>query len=1564
MLVVFWVIHKLDIPYGLDSSPGAHQLLDMPLGTKLPANQCSSAMFYTTNLCEKIICTLKDFNEYRQYLTTIKLDFEKNYMREQRNLVKQLLELQEQDQLPEGIRTSELREWLLEEGCKHLRDMERIGRNRSVSVLCGFWCLCDLELKDCLCRHANKEIAVEKRKEASAVKICASGIVTSSCTSIGGVTVNKISLTRQLSDFLLAGQDIPATSLKDIQEIESGLSIYTKETVCAILQTIKNELVAITAKGENLKLSVENLLAVDYVAALLDMLKTANCTDVVSKMQITPMGKEGELSKIISESLSGEHSSLKTDVFRKYFEQLSSDNKIAATEDILGISKSQIIRITEDSISEIIGRVANEFKFPGSFLSTISKSSCKFPKKTSLLSVAEPLTIPCNNISSSSLIHMPGVNGMALDIVDTVLDKLLCSICSEDVLVNKELELNSKLLAQKIPSWLSSVKIKSGEVSISQTSAITVQLVNTVLSKFKTFVTYMKDSLSDVRVFSEGKSDEKLDMVMQPEQQESFKTSIIEPQFVSTLASHLQMFNKDPKPPRLLTADKLSKYSQKVQERQSEENIYVKNVVSAVLQAIKNEIDIKRTSLGVQATPFQEICLASNIVDSVIERIEAAKVTDISTAVVEKPRIFEVVVDKKPSVQPAVFKMSTEHTPSKIQHFLPVNVPGMVMYSYTDQAEQKRKVFSGGISCNSVPQDATIKEPDENQDNLLNESFAKNRRSSRSRVQKKLSAQKELGMLEQELAFESREFIPKGTLLEKLFIKKEKDVLAPIATGVILKTESAVSTSNTVASTIVDIVLGKFGLIEKEKQKEVCSAVKNIKPITVGTQETQYSLDLQGKSVDLSTSQMAVIRPPEVVSRKQSLLYKWKRKLSKKKLMFGEKSLPFTLPTDSSLANTKIGEEAGNILLQLSEKIYLDRSASLGKSFEQVFFECKTRAAEEILGISKSQIIKTVEQIVYDIIDDVESKVNRPAPIFSTTLELSSTVASLPQGTEPQLKPSIKIASGSLMSKTQVSLLASDIVDAVFENLLCAIGYDDIFAAKEMGVSGTEIHVPISTVESGAPILPSRISYVTEDIIKTVSGKLNPLMAQSKGYLSKLSLKDVHQRKSKLTSYTKEAASAILQAIKMELDRESLQKTALVEKVKISQLSFLASDFLAAVLENFKTESFAAIGSKTKITALQKEKDEQIVSWGDSLLAKWVCQKKAPKSRIFTSSSPADTETGPEAGNISLQLSEKIYLDRSDVNLVTTQIVGSVLEQLKKMKNTVVDFVPTMAEIYLLSKYLVTTIAEGMLSWLDILAKLEACTKAKNRKNENPEDKKKTSPRINKELARTNSKSSIEEGEKQNVKVSRSVSFDFYSGDIYYYSKAKRLTKGGILGMPYGKSVKEPSSSEEASRTTSECSKTPVVEEPVKVQFPYNLTLMSGLTCKRDSSDFLGANASALEKEIGPEQFPVNEHYFGLVNCCFESIADQGHSTPGLFFFNLESSIIFNFLPIWSAQLLLFFSFTSAIPHTAQGPEAQWASSDPTSQLASFYTKELESGCPQDQEWNGPSRTMIGHFMQ
>ncbi|XP_027676147.3 ubiquitin carboxyl-terminal hydrolase 12 isoform X2 [Chelonia mydas] len=68
----------------------------------------------------------------------------------------------------------------------------------------------------------------------------------------------------------------------------------------------------------------------------------------------------------------------------------------------------------------------------------------------------------------------------------------------------------------------------------------------------------------------------------------------------------------------------------------------------------------------------------------------------------------------------------------------------------------------------------------------------------------------------------------------------------------------------------------------------------------------------------------------------------------------------------------------------------------------------------------------------------------------------------------------------------------------------------------------------------------------------------------------------------------------------------------------------------------------------------------------------------------------------------------------------------------------------------------------------------------------------------------------------------------------------------------------------------------PDFRSPGKGRFNYTLNryrmvaecafgqLKSCWCCLRNRLD--GANASALEKEIGPEQFPVNEHYFGLVN--------------------------------------------------------------------------------------------------
>lgn len=53
---------------------------------------------------------------------------------------------------------------------------------------------------------------------------------------------------------------------------------------------------------------------------------------------------------------------------------------------------------------------------------------------------------------------------------------------------------------------------------------------------------------------------------------------------------------------------------------------------------------------------------------------------------------------------------------------------------------------------------------------------------------------------------------------------------------------------------------------------------------------------------------------------------------------------------------------------------------------------------------------------------------------------------------------------------------------------------------------------------------------------------------------------------------------------------------------------------------------------------------------------------------------------------------------------------------------------------------------------------------------------------------------------------------------------------------------------------------------------------------------FQGTNASALEKDIGPEQFPINEHYFGLVNV---SSAASSHALTAFIDRTLNSGVIY-----------------------------------------------------------------------
>ncbi|XP_074064231.1 fibrous sheath-interacting protein 2 isoform X7 [Macrotis lagotis] len=167
---------------------GAAQLLDLPLGVKLPLIPGSNTLFYTTNLSEKlfqpsygfnlsdpygrlletrykslhdphlssyykrkdilkqlkkggyitsnnkIVCTLKEFNKYRQYLTSLKLDFERNYIREQKMLEKKVTKLQEHNQIPNRD-ADQLRKWLLQQGTYSVQDQECLIRHRYLDMI-------------------------------------------------------------------------------------------------------------------------------------------------------------------------------------------------------------------------------------------------------------------------------------------------------------------------------------------------------------------------------------------------------------------------------------------------------------------------------------------------------------------------------------------------------------------------------------------------------------------------------------------------------------------------------------------------------------------------------------------------------------------------------------------------------------------------------------------------------------------------------------------------------------------------------------------------------------------------------------------------------------------------------------------------------------------------------------------------------------------------------------------------------------------------------------------------------------------------------------------------------------------------------------------------------------------------------------------------------------------------------------------------------------------------------------------------------------------------------------
>ncbi|XP_036039182.1 fibrous sheath-interacting protein 2 [Onychomys torridus] len=176
--------HKARIP-GL----GAAQLLDLPLGVKLPVIPGTDTIYFTTNIGEKlfrpsydfnlsdpycrlletqykslhdphlrtyykrkdilrrlkkggyitsnnkIVCSLRELNKYRQYLTSLKIDFERNYVREQQLITKQLHKLQETSQYPHCSDVTRFQNWLLQDNTQSIKDQERLLRHRYLDMI-------------------------------------------------------------------------------------------------------------------------------------------------------------------------------------------------------------------------------------------------------------------------------------------------------------------------------------------------------------------------------------------------------------------------------------------------------------------------------------------------------------------------------------------------------------------------------------------------------------------------------------------------------------------------------------------------------------------------------------------------------------------------------------------------------------------------------------------------------------------------------------------------------------------------------------------------------------------------------------------------------------------------------------------------------------------------------------------------------------------------------------------------------------------------------------------------------------------------------------------------------------------------------------------------------------------------------------------------------------------------------------------------------------------------------------------------------------------------------------
>nr|XP_014351835.1 PREDICTED: fibrous sheath-interacting protein 2 isoform X2 [Latimeria chalumnae] len=452
-------------------------------------------------------------------------------------------------------------------------------------------------------------------------------------------------------------------------------------------------------------------------------------------------------------------------------------------------------------------------------------------------------------VSSGTLVSMSNVTLNVNDMVESVLERL-------HSVTTIELKLKDIHTDSPVYETQSRVNSAAGEI------------VETVLAKFKSFVTLRKSfSAADIS----GKERLLEDIPIATEQE------IIQVTPFSTYSSELHSLPSEAELPcalfqkiilsETLTAQETKEKVLQNQLSKSEVSSCALRVISTILRAIKNDISneaVRKVVSGAKSSMTQEIFIANEIVDGILQKVCKEGFTDITSKIKlvpsEKMVTFqqEQALLQKPALEPVTLNSAVkrETITHVVDQFPPVNVPGMVIYSQSEP----EKVPSSRISSKIRHDLAPYVEPQSKTENIL-EQLAAEQRCKRSSVLHTKCSKEELGFPEKELAFQ-RHFIPKGSFLEKLFQKKGrkeakvtgnvKEVeivnILPQTTYLVqeqlkdvkqstkgfevqeIASETAIFPSklNIAAKTIVSTILFKYGLMGAEETNDTDKVAKVI----------------------------------------------------------------------------------------------------------------------------------------------------------------------------------------------------------------------------------------------------------------------------------------------------------------------------------------------------------------------------------------------------------------------------------------------------------------------------------------------------------------------------------------------------------------------------------------------------------------------------------------------------------------------------------------------------------------------------------------------------------------